>query len=965
MNQKVTVEYAGTISVKSGNTPLDLYPHQQEAIRDLNTKILDSSKPSFSGLLVVPTGGGKTRIAVRWLLRNVIDKNKKVLWLAHRHELLEQAFVAIKNDAYQDILTNRTRFRFRIISGQHGRPVHIRHDDDIIIASKDSLNRGLDYLRKWLDSAVEVFLAIDEAHHATAKTYRKIIDFVKDVDKEKRRIFRMFGVTATPFRTAKSEQGLLGKLFEDDIVYNIGLQELISQGILSEPIFEELKTELDVARELTPRDIKTIQAFDKLPEHIAKQIAESNERNKRIVSHYIQSQSKYDQLLVFAINKIHAITLNKLFNDELNKLFKTKGKTYSEYVVSDIRDMATGIRISSKENKEKIKRFRENKIKVLINVNILTEGTDLPNVQTVFLTRPTMSTILMTQMIGRALRGEKAGGTPEAYIVSFIDDWKDKISWVNPERVRIETSAEFVDDHKKTPEQITQLIAIAKIEEFARMMHELVPELESLDFLQRIPIGIYSFSILLTPPEDKDTFKKTKEDLYSLGKEDALEKNCEVLVYSDIQPAYRHFINDLETLFQDVGLAEKDDLTDEELDDLWGIVVAEYFDGYDNKLPDYQDEDLKDILRYYAQKGVAPTFLKFKDREKYDLAKEARYIYDKSLGGKAKQDRIDSLWKDENSFWRLLFRHRKDYFRRQLNIEEEKIMQDYDSLPPPGPKRVQTKFDEIDIAHLSLSEMMEKYRAYWRKLRQEVFAKHTDAEGFITCPGCRFRDKKKRHFQIDHIVPMSKGGLSKIDNLQILCRICNGTKGDQTINFQENRTRLTSPPSTFPSFKLPQGTKADDNKEWERYLRRSINFFYQCAAVKSVTITSGQLGNWKISLRKGNDPTWLKHHHVARFIELPPPPPNDSVTKKKGLTLVPDGTLCRFLYRSKQFEGKISNGTIVIYGKGRFKTLSAASSTLTGTQRNGWKDWKLQLPGTKRWILAADWREENVKSGRV
>jgi len=65
---------------------------------------------------------------------------------------------------------------------------------------------------------------------------------------------------------------------------------------------------------------------------------------------------------------------------------------------------------------------------VLVNVNILTEGTDLPSVQTVFLARPTTSTILMTQMIGRALRGEKAGGTATAYIVSFVDHWRDKIA---------------------------------------------------------------------------------------------------------------------------------------------------------------------------------------------------------------------------------------------------------------------------------------------------------------------------------------------------------------------------------------------------------------------------------------------------------------------------------------------------------------------------------------------------------
>ena len=78
-----------------------------------------------------------------------------------------------------------------------------------------------------------------------------------------------------------------------------------------------------------------------------------------------------------------------------------------------------------------------------MNVNILTEGTDLPEIQTIFLARPTISTILMTQMIGRGLRGKKAGGTKKAYIVGFMDDWKDKVAWVNPEKLFIEENIDF------------------------------------------------------------------------------------------------------------------------------------------------------------------------------------------------------------------------------------------------------------------------------------------------------------------------------------------------------------------------------------------------------------------------------------------------------------------------------------------------------------------------------------------
>ena len=90
--QTVQVEYSGQIQVKKGESPKELYAHQNEAIKALNHK----NESAFEGLLVLPTGGGKTLTAVHWLLRNFIDKRKKVLWIAHRHELLNQAIETIK-----------------------------------------------------------------------------------------------------------------------------------------------------------------------------------------------------------------------------------------------------------------------------------------------------------------------------------------------------------------------------------------------------------------------------------------------------------------------------------------------------------------------------------------------------------------------------------------------------------------------------------------------------------------------------------------------------------------------------------------------------------------------------------------------------------------------------------------------------------------------------------------------------
>lgn len=254
--QEIKYPHAGTINVVNGNSNLELFKHQNDAIRKLNEKILHSDKKCFEGLLVLPTGAGKTLTATYWLLINYTDKNKKILWVAHRHELLEQAKNSFMQLAYSDILKNRTSFNYRIISGLHDRPVNIKTSDDIIIASKDSLNRGFDHLyNNWIkDDPREIFLVIDEAHHATAKTYRRLIENLKEnLKRENIDEFRMIGLTATPFRTAESEKGFLKKVFPDDIIYKIDLRTLIDRGILSEPVFKEVPTEFDMTSALTEK----------------------------------------------------------------------------------------------------------------------------------------------------------------------------------------------------------------------------------------------------------------------------------------------------------------------------------------------------------------------------------------------------------------------------------------------------------------------------------------------------------------------------------------------------------------------------------------------------------------------------------------------------------------------------------------------------------------------------------------
>ena len=725
---------AQTITPALGKNPRQLYEHQEEAIRKLDAM---DKRGSFRTLLVLPTGGGKTLTAAYWLLRNAVDQNKKILWLAHRHLLLEQAAEAFARNAYTDTMVNRTVFNYRIISGMHDKPVHIQKTDRILIASKDSMIRSLDKLKNWLNGE-EIYLVIDEAHHAVAKSYKKIIQYVADHTKS----MKLLGLTATPFRTSEDEQGALKQVFTDDIVYKTDLDTLIKKGILATPTFIDCNTNIQFTEHLGVQALKSIENLDTLPENIANDIADNKERNRIIVEEYLHNYEKYGQTIVFALNKVHAIALNKLFNE--------KGKAYgirSEFIISEVQDMITGITISNADNERKIEAYRNGEIQVLINVNILTEGTDLPKTHTVFLTRPTVSTTLMTQMVGRALRGLKAGGTKEAYIVSFVDDWNDKIAWVNPETL---TEAEYHEKETlaETQKQQIRLIAISKIEEFARMADAAVDTsaLDSTPAIELIPLGMYMLS--------------------------TLECNHQILVYNSTQNAYQSLIRDLPNLMEHYGI-EGETIPEETLDDMTEHCFQSYFD--ENMIPSCNRNDIEHLLTFYAQKAVAPLFVTIDEmeRKKLDVSEIAKKIYDEDMRRSEKNAYIQSLWAEEGSLLPVYYTN-PYFFKKLIDLELDKLDGDIE-IAAAEP---QTEAELRNLEQFPLQKIIELYPKIGLQLKEDAFAAARNDDGSYVCAGCGEVFPTRLFLQVDHIVPMAKGGLSVPDNLQVLCRTCNQRKGD-------------------------------------------------------------------------------------------------------------------------------------------------------------------------------------------
>lgn len=266
---------------------------------------------------------------------------------------------------------------------------------------------------------------------------------------------------------------------------------------------------------------------------------------------------------------------------------------------------------------------------------MLTEGTDLPDVKTVFLTRPTTSRILMTQMIGRALRGGEAGGTEQAYIVTFTDDWKETIAWVNPRKLYKDEAADTVKTTNRKKPNTESMISIQMSEQALYGVGAAFSEslVERIPFFQTVPTGIYSFS------------DPTMND-----------RSVDILVYDQLEESYKAFIEALPTL---ALLGEQE-----------AIIQAEnsQFKRSKDHLG-YDRGDLIKLLHYYQATADKPSLLLFKDREKLNLQEVAEEIYRNELGGEKKKAYIDQLWNEEGNFYAVYFGFNKLHFRKRLETE--------------------------------------------------------------------------------------------------------------------------------------------------------------------------------------------------------------------------------------------------------------------------------------------------------
>ena len=202
------------------------------------------------------------------------------------------------------------------------------------------------------------------------------------------------------------------------------------------------------------------------------------------------------------------------------------------------------------------------------------------------------------------------------------------------------------------------------------------------------------------------------------------------------------------------------------------------FDSFfrDVEFPAYDPEDIMHVLEYYALKEAEPEFYSFDDIDKrrLDVSLIAQKIYDDDMGPRAQSAYLNSVWDQEDDNILRLFFGRKLYFLKHVEIELGKLMH-----PEEYCTGNNVEYGKRAIEDMSLSEMAQYAPKLERELRNAVFEKSIDNNGRYCCARCGKTGKTRRGFQVDHIIPLNKGGKTEIDNLQILCNKCNGYKGDR------------------------------------------------------------------------------------------------------------------------------------------------------------------------------------------
>lgn len=322
---------------------MDLRPYQQEA-REAIFEQWDSGV--LKTLLVLPTGCGKTIVFAK-VIEDCVRHGDRVLILAHRGELLEQAADKIQKSTGLGCAMEKAE------STCHGSWFRI------VVGSVQTLMREK-RLRQFPADYFQIII-VDEAHHCISDSYQKVL---KHFDQAK-----VLGVTATPDR---GDMRNLGSYFES-LAYEYTLPKAIKEGYLSPIKALTLPLKIDISRvEVQAGDFKASDIGTALDPYL---------------------QGIAEEMKKYCMDKKTVVFL---------PLVKTSQKFRD--ILNDHGFRAAEVNGNSQNRAEILKAFDNGEYNVLCNSMLLTEGWDCPSVDCVVVLRPTKVRSLYCQMVGRGTR---------------------------------------------------------------------------------------------------------------------------------------------------------------------------------------------------------------------------------------------------------------------------------------------------------------------------------------------------------------------------------------------------------------------------------------------------------------------------------------------------------------------------------------------------------------------------------
>lgn len=386
-------------------------------------------------LIHMPTGTGKTKTCMHIITNYInftLEEKGLVIWIAHSTELLQQAY-----DTFVSVwghLGNGSIIAYKLWGNKEIEHLDLQLNGIVFcglakLMSISESNLKL-YERLKKDCRLIVF---DEAHKAAANKTRKIIeDFMcMPANYENR---SLIGLTATPGRTTEDsyDNNLLTNMFggklihiDSDILNQINYGKLKALNTVAEENIIKYFQERRILAKMIPEKLKYKQQFTEQElqilgsalkdmgfddkEYTEAQLtilARNKERNLAIMEKLRSLNIERKPTIVFACSVEHAKMLSAMLTLE------------------GIRNSLVLGEMDSMDRKNAIEVFkkRDSGVDIIINYEVLTTGFDSKNIKCVFITRPTKSIVLYSQMLGRGLRGPLMGGNEECILVDVDDN---------------------------------------------------------------------------------------------------------------------------------------------------------------------------------------------------------------------------------------------------------------------------------------------------------------------------------------------------------------------------------------------------------------------------------------------------------------------------------------------------------------------------------------------------------------